>query len=100
MSITQSQQIDLCCSNKKAYTITYSEKDVDNTIQKVCNTLKYRIFKIWENFMKLILQILWLDSKNMRSNDLLLASLRSAYTIIWIIKMKVKLTQTTIIQQN
>ena len=38
MSITQSQQIDLCCQNKKAYTITYSEKDKDITIQKVCTT--------------------------------------------------------------
>jgi len=38
MSTTQSQQISLCCQNKKAYTVTYSEKDIDDTIQKVCTT--------------------------------------------------------------
>ena len=38
MSISQSQQIDSCCQNKKAYTVTYSEKDKDITIQKVCTT--------------------------------------------------------------
>ena len=38
MSTTQSQQIDLCCQNKKAYTVTYSEKDKDDTIISVCNT--------------------------------------------------------------
>ncbi len=36
MSISQSQQIDLCCPNKKVYTVIYSEKDKDDTIQKVC----------------------------------------------------------------
>ncbi len=37
MSI-QTQQINSCCPNKKAYTVIYSEKDKDNSIQKVCNT--------------------------------------------------------------
>ncbi len=38
MSAPQLQQTNHCCQNKKVYTVTYSEKDEDDTIQKVCNT--------------------------------------------------------------
>ncbi len=38
MSVSQSQQTTQCCQNKKAYTITYSQKDTDDTITSVCIT--------------------------------------------------------------
>ena len=38
MSVSQSQQTTQCCQNKKAYTITYSQKDTDDIIISVCIT--------------------------------------------------------------
>lgn len=36
MSISQSQQINSCCSNGKAYTIIYSKKNKEPQISNVC----------------------------------------------------------------